>query len=72
MKLMNKSMLTDEQMKLTYTDYSWNRTFDANNLRSVNEVLGNYQVAVYQYNNPDVSEFINLQPMRNIYIHSSQ
>ena len=44
----------------------------SNNLRSANEVLGNYQVAVYQYNNPYVSEFINLQPIRNIYIHASQ
>ena len=39
--------------------------------RSVDEVLRNYQVAVYQYNNPYVSELINLQPMRNMYIHSS-
>ena len=27
---------------------------------------------VYQYNNPYVSEFINLRPIRNIYLHSSQ
>ena len=59
-------------MKLIYDDYIWNGSFDANSLRSVNEVLGNYQVAVYQYNNPYVSEFINLQPLRNIHIHSSQ
>ena len=25
------AVLTDEQMKPTYTDYSWNGTFDANN-----------------------------------------
>ena len=59
-------------MKLTYADYIWNGSFDVNNLHSVNEVLGNYQVAVYQYNNPYVSGFINLQPIRHIYIHSSQ
>ena len=41
-------------------------------MQSVNEVLGNYQAAVYQYNNPYVSEFTSLQPIRNIYIHSSQ
>ena len=29
-------------------------------------------MAVYQYNTPYVSEFINLQPIRNIYNHSSQ
>ena len=66
------AVLTDEQMKLTYADYIWNGTFDANNLQSVNEVLGNYQMVVYQYNNPYVSGFVNLQPIRNIYIHSSQ
>ena len=66
------AVLTDEQMKLTYADYIWNGSFDVNNLHSVNEVLGNYQVVVYQYNNPYVSGFINLQPIRNIYIHSSQ
>ena len=59
-------------MRLTYTDYIWNGSFNVNNLQSVNEVLGNYQIAVYQYNNPYVSEFINLQPIRNMYIHSSQ
>ena len=59
-------------MKLTYADYIWNGSFDVNNLHSVNEVLGNYQVVVYQFNNPYVSGFINLQPIRNIYIHSSQ
>ena len=50
----------------------WNGSFNVNNLQSVNEVLGNFQVAVYQYNNPYVSEFINLQPIRNNYTHSSQ
>ena len=45
--------------------------FDANNLQSANEVVENYQMVVYQYNNPYVSDFLNLQP-RNIYIHSSQ
>ena len=64
--------LTDEQMRLTYADYIWNGSFNVNNLLSVNEVFGNYQMAVYQYNNPYVSGFVNLQPMRNIYIHSSQ
>ena len=59
-------------MKLTYANYIWNGSFNANNLQSVNEVLGNYQIAVYQYNNPYVSGFVNLQPIRNIYIHSSQ
>ena len=29
-------------------------------------------MVVYQYNNPCVSEIINLQPSRNIYLHSSQ
>ena len=66
------AVLSDEQMKLTNTDYIWNGSFNVNNLQAVNEVLGNYQVAVYQYNNPYVSEFINLQPIRNIYIRSSQ
>ena len=66
------AVLTDEQMKLTYADYIWNGTFDANNLQSANEVLGNYQMVVYQYNNPYVSGFVNLQPIRNVYIHSSQ
>ena len=66
------AVLTDEQMKLTYADYIWNGSFNANNLQSVNEVLGNYQIVVYQYNNPYVSGFVNLQPIRNIYIHSSQ
>ena len=66
------AVLTDEQMKLTYADYIWNGSFDVNNLHSVNEVLGNYQMVVYQYNNPYVSGFVNLQPIRNIYIHSSQ
>ena len=40
------AVLTDEQMKLTYADYIWNRSFNVNNLQSANEVLGNYQVAV--------------------------
>ena len=59
-------------MKIIYADFIWNGRFDVNNLQSVNEVLGNYQVAVYQYNNPYVSEFIHLQPIRNSYVHSSQ
>ena len=66
------AVLTDEQMKIIYADYIWNGSFNANNLQSVNEVLGNYQMVVYQYNNPYVSGFVNLQPIRNIYIHSSQ
>ena len=66
------AVLTDEPMKLIYDDYIWNGSFDVNSLHSVNEALGNYQVAVYQYNKPFVSEFINLQPIRNISIHSSQ
>ena len=37
-------------------------------LRSVNEVLGNFQVAVYQCGNAYVSGFVNLQPSRNIFI----
>ena len=61
------AVLTDEQMKLTYADYIWNGSFDVNNLHSVNEVLGNYQTVVYQYNNPHVSGFINLQPIRNLF-----
>ena len=59
-------------MKIIYDDYIWNGSFNANNLQSVNEVLGNYQMVVYQYNNPYVSGFVNLQPFRNMYIHSSQ
>ena len=53
-------------MKIIYADYMWNGSFIANNLQSVNELLGNYQMAVYQYNNPYVSGFVNLQPTRNI------
>ena len=63
---------TGEQMKISYADYIWNGSFHAKILQSANEVLGNYQMAVYQYNNPYVSGFVNLQPIRNIYIHSSQ
>ena len=59
-------------MNIIYADYILNGSFDANKLRSVTEVFGNYQTAVYQYNNPYVSECINLQPIRNVYIHSSQ
>ena len=66
------AVLTDEQMKIIYADYIWNGSFNANNLQSVHEVLGNYQIAVYQYNNPYVSGFVNLQTIRNISIHSSQ
>ena len=66
------AVLTDEQMKTIYADEIWNGSFNANNLQSVNEVLGNYQMAVYQYNTPYVSGFANLQPIRHIYIHSSQ
>ena len=66
------AVLSDEQMKIIYADYIWNGSFNANNLQSVNEVLRNYQVAFYQYNNPYVSEFIYLQPVRNIDIRSSQ
>ena len=29
-------------------------------------------MVVYQYNNPYVSGFVNPQPNRNIYIHSSE
>ena len=43
------AVLTDEQMKILYSDYIWNGSFNANNLQSFNEVLGNYQMAVYQY-----------------------
>ena len=66
------AVLTDEQMKIIYESYIWIGSFDANDLKSVNEVLGNYQMNVYQYGNAYVSGFVNLQPIRNIYIHSSQ
>ena len=56
-------------MKPTCADYIWNGSFNANRLQSVNEVLGNYQMAVYHYNNPYVSGFVNLQPIRKIYIY---
>ena len=59
-------------MKIIYADYIWNGSFNANNLQSVNEVLENHQIAVCQHNNPYVSGFVNLQPIRNIHIHSSQ
>ena len=59
-------------MKIIYESYIWIGSFDANDLKSVNEVLGNYQMNVYQYGNAYVSGFVNLQPIRNIYIHSSQ
>ena len=65
------AVLTDEQMKIIYADYVWNGSFDCNNLRSVNEVLKNYQMAVHQYNNPSVFEFISVQPIRNMYSHYS-
>ena len=61
------SVLTDEQMKTI-----WNGSFNANNVQSVNEVLGNYQMAVYQNNNSYIYGWVNLQPIRYIYIHSSQ
>lgn len=64
------TVLTDEQMKKVYVDYIWNGSLDANSLRSVNEV-GNNQIAVYQHDNPYVSEFLNLQPIRSI-LHSFQ
>ena len=51
-------------MKIIYESYIWIGSFDANDLMSVNEVLGNFQMAVYQYNNPYVSGFVNLQPIR--------
>ena len=66
------AVLTDEQMKIIYESYIWIGRFDANDLKSVNEVLGNYQMNVYQCGNAYVSGFVNLQPIRNIYIHSSQ
>ena len=66
------AVLTEEQIKLIYGDCIWNVSFDANNVQSVHEVLGNYQMNVYQYNKPYVSGFVNLQPIRNIYVHSSQ
>ena len=59
-------------MKIIYESYIWIGSFDANDLKSVNEVLANYQMNVYQYGNAYVSGFVNLQPIRNIYIHSSQ
>ena len=36
------AVLTDEQMKIIYESYIWIGSFDANDLKSVNEVLGNY------------------------------
>ena len=64
--------LTDEQMKLIYADIIWDGSFKANNLQFANEVLGNYRMVVYQHKNPYVSGYINLQPIRNMYTHSSQ
>ena len=55
-----------------YESCIWIGSFDANDLKSVNEVLGNCQMNVYQYGNAYVSGFVNLQHIRNIYIHSSQ
>ena len=66
------AVLTDERLNIIYESYIWVGSFDVNDVKSVNEVLGNYQMNVYQYNNPYVSGFINLQPIKNIYIHSSQ
>ena len=66
------AVLTDEQVKTINNEVFWTGSFDVNNLKSVNEVLGNYKVNVYQYGTPYVSGYINLQPIRNIYIHSSQ
>ena len=53
-------------MKLAYADYIWNGTFDANNLQSVNEVFGNYQMVVYQYNNPYVSGFVDSTVVKKV------
>ena len=66
------AVLTDEQIQIIYESYVWVGSFDVNDLKSVNEVLGNYQMNVYQYGNAYVSGYVNLQPIRNIYIHSSQ
>ena len=65
-------ILTPDDLK-DKLDGSFTLNYDINNPRDCNEVLGNLEGISREYGKtiPFVSNFINMQPIRNIYIHSS-
>ena len=48
-------------------------SYDISNPHDCNEMLSNLdgQASLRDYNNPFISGYLNMQPIRNLYLHSS-
>ena len=66
-------MLAPEDLKITTIHNVYSNSYDINNPQDINEILGNVEGAIpfYQFPGNYTSKALNLQTIRNIYIHSS-
>ena len=69
--------LTDYELQdpatLTYNDFAWiGASYDKSNLQSANGIISNTQESSVAYinTNPMLKQ-LSLQPIRNVYIHST-
>ena len=66
-------VLTPDDLKTATIHNAYSNSYDINNPQDMNEILGNVEGAspFYQFPGNYTSKAVNLQTIRNIYIHSS-